>query len=186
MALKIEEINIGSVNFGTVGMSFGGVISKITQTFTANRTYTLQAIVLRVAANPPPLGTTGGIYSVSGGVPNVKLEDFTIIATNPPEGRKEEIAVLDSPLELTGETQYAIVVNEPASSSFEINYLRAGQSTYEGGIGLRFAIGAWQNLDPGFESDFYFITYSSFSLTPTPSDEATGTVLFPTLSWVVD
>ncbi len=186
MAYITEESNTSLVNLSSVTMWSAGTFSKIAQTFTANRTYTLQAVVFFVGAfePPPPVSATGGIYSVSGGEPNAKLEDFTIIATVDRGVSQEEIAVLDSPLELTEGIQYAIVVNAPTSGFLYTAYRSEGESTYAGGIGLRYTGGAWGALPS--DSDFYFKTYSSYSLTPTPLHEASGIVLFPTLSWVVD
>ncbi len=184
MTYTIEESNTGSENLVSVTMWNSGTYSKVAQIFTANRDYTLQAIALFVAAFTPPLNTTGGIYSVSGGEPNAKLEDFTITATKVTGSNQEETAVLDSPLELTEGVQYAIVVNEPASDFFYVTYRNTGSSTYAGGPGLRYTGGAWGALPN--DADFYFITYSTFSLTPTPGDTSTGIKLYPTLSWVID
>ena len=186
MAYITEESNISLENLVAVSMRNGGVDSKITQTFTANRTYTLQALVFFVGAfePPPSVSVAGGIYSVSGGEPNAKLEDFTMIATQDRGISQEEIAILDSPLELTEGVQYAIVMNEPTSGFFYTAYRSEGGSTYAGGVGLRYTEGSWGALPSN--NDFYFRTYSSFSLTPTPSHEAEGIVLFPTLGWVID
>ncbi len=44
----------------------------------------------------------------------------------------------------------------------------------------------WGNPFGSAYLDLYFETYSAYSLTPIPAHEATGVVLFPTLSWTVD
>ena len=184
MAFVTEESNTATETLSSTTMFNGGSITNIAQTFAANRDYTLQAVVLYVAANSPPLSTSGGIYSVSGGEPNSKLEDFTITATQDTGSFQEETATLDSPLALTEGVEYAIVLDAPASDFFSVAFLNTGSSSYPNGIGLRKSSGSWSALSSNH--DYYFRTYSTFSLTPTPGNAATGIALYPTLSWVVD
>ncbi len=183
MAYLTEESNISGTIVGRA-ITNGGVYEKFAQIFTANRDYTLQAIALFLAAFTPPLNTTGGIYSVSGGEPNAKLEDFTATATKGVGSGQEETIVLDSPLELSEGIQYAIVIDQPASDFFYVGYLHEAGSSYPDGVGLWRISSSWSAISNN--NDWYFKTLSAFSLTPTPSNEATGTILFPTLSWVVD
>ena len=185
MAYQTEESNTGGV-LGSQALFPGGPLSKLAQIFTANRNYTLQAMGLFIAAFTPPLNTSGGIYSVSGGEPDSLLKSFTATATQGLGTGQEETVVLDSPLSLSTGVQYAIVLNTPASDFFYWFARLTGNSSYPDGAGLRKVVssGLWVALAD--DEDFYFKTFSSFSLTPTPANTASGIVLFPTLSWVID
>jgi len=180
MAYIIEESNISSENLAASALFDGGAVTKNAQTFAANRNYTLQAIALHVFAFTPPLSTTGGIYSVSGGEPDVRLEDFTITATQGLGNGQEEIAILNSPLVLTENVQYAIVIDAPTTDYFYWSYIHAG-STYANGAGFNLFSGTWTPLTG--DDDYYFKTLSIFSLAPTPENGTAGIVLYPTLSW---
>lgn len=185
MAYQTEESNTGGT-LGSQSLFTGGPLSKLAQTFTASRDYTLQAVGLFISAFTPPLNTSGGIYSVSGGEPNSLLKSFTATATQNDGNAKEETIVLDSPLDLSNGVQYAIVLNTPATDFFRWYARLTGNSSYPDGVGLRLVVssGLWVALQD--DEDFHFRTFSSFSLTPTPGNTATGVALFPTLSWVID
>ena len=185
MAYRTEESNTGGP-LGSQSLFSGGPLSKLAQIFTANRDYTLQAVGLTINAFTPPLNTSGGIYSVSGGEPNSLLKSFTATATQGDGNAIEETIVLDSPLDLSNGVQYAIVLNTPATDFFRWFARLTGNSSYPDGAGLRKVVssGLWAALPD--DEDFYFKTFSLYTLTPTPGDTAIGIVLYPFLSWTVD
>ncbi|KKK68800.1 hypothetical protein LCGC14_2940430 [marine sediment metagenome] len=162
--------------------------TKVAQIFTASETYTIARLGLHLGANPYPADVSGGIYSVSNGIPNNLLTAFTITVSNFLSSAQVEYAVLDTPIELDSGTQYAVVLDW-ISGAFQVGAGRFfDEDHYPGGEGLSYdsRIPEWGNPFGSGYLDLYFETYSSYSLTPTPAHEATGIVLFPTLSWTVD
>ena len=168
-------------------IQLGSTITKTMMTFTATSSYTLARIGAWVGISIPPNDTPGGIYSVSGGLPNVLLESFTMTVDAFEE--EETFALLDTPLDLSSGVQYAIVFD--FAGGFVFTFVNGDRDfvsdPYPGGQWLRYRDGVgWDDIFGSGDMNMYFKTYSEFSLTPTPGDESTGIVLFPTLSWVID
>lgn len=171
-------------------MVLNSTLTKVMQTFTTSEAYTLARIGIWIGRDPYPGDISGGIYSVSGGLPNVLLESFTITVTGWLNPGQELFALLDSPLELSSGVQYAIVLDWPGSGIQ--GYLHGVRDLetdrYVGGESLSYRVssGEWENPSGTGFVDMYFKTYSSYSLTPIPGHTATGIKLYPTLSWAVD
>ena len=184
MSYLIEDQFTGTS--GGAGIQ-GGFIAKVAQTFTASNAYTIARVGLKLKAFDENNTINGAIYSTSAGVPNSSLRTFTIEANSGAFGTT--YALLNSPLEISEGAVYAIVLTSPVSPTF----VQWGDNIitgtpYDGGQGYWYVVN-----DPTFgttwlvaNQDRHFIIFSEYSLSPTPSHEATGTILFPTLSWVVD
>ncbi len=168
-------------------INLNSIYTKVTQIFTASETYTITRLGLYLGASPYPANVSGGVYNVSNGIPDNLLTAFTITVSNFLSSSQLEYTVFDTPIELDSGTQYAIVLNW-VSGTFRVGAGRFFDNDhYLGGEGLAYdsRIPEWVNPFGSGYLDLYFETYSSYSLTPTPSHESTGIVLFPTLSWTV-
>ncbi len=166
--------------------------TKIMQSFTASSDYLLARLALWVGGTIHLSDQLpGGIYSMSGGIPDEELATFTITVTTVLTNPTKTYVNLDTPLLLESGTQYAIVLFHPnvLFSTFVVTRGRFfDEDHYPEGEALRYDEGAgiWE---PQFETgyvDIGFELYSEYALTPTPAHEITGIVLYPTLSWTVD
>ncbi len=184
MSYLIEDQYVETGGGAGVG---GGFITRGAQTFTASSDYTIARVGLNLKSFDENNTVSGAIYSTSGGTPNSSLRTFTIAAN--PGTFGVVYALLNSPLELSEGVMYAIVLFVPSPPTFiswSDDFAQGGD--YTGGLGWWYVVN-----DPVYGTtwisiayDRHFITFSEYSLSPTPSHEATGIVLFPTLSWVVD
>ena len=170
--------------------AFNNILTKHFQSFTAEENYTAVRIGLKAGWSFPGAGYSlpGGIYTVSGGLPDVELSSFGVGPFGHASNPTIERGLLDSPVEITAGTQYMIFLGPNTNKDFSIFGRRGfGNNYYPGGLWKIYdsRIPGW--IEPtGGDWDMYFEIYSEFSLTPTPSDAATGIVLSPTLSWEVD
>ena len=173
----------------STGSGLSSTVTKTMMTFTPSESYTLVRIGAWIGISPYPNDTPGGIYSVSGGLPNILLESFTMTVTSFVNPGQETFTLLDSPLALSSGIQYAIVFDYAGSAITTKLYGHRDfvSDPYPGGKWMRFRIGTgWEDIFGSGDMNMYFKTYSEYSLSPTPSHEATGVLLFPTLSWTVD
>ncbi len=161
---------------------------KCMQTFTASESYTLSRIEINVAGRitAPGVGY-GGVYTLSGGVPDVLLSSFTFPISNYLTPTVEE-TLLDTPVELTEGTQYAIVLlYNPAFSYYIHGEGNTVKGEYLGGEWFFYSdfFDEWRS-SLGEEGDMYFKCYEEIVVTPTPGHETTGISLYPLLSWIIE
>ena len=171
-------------------MSLTSIYTKVMQTFTTSEEYTLTRIGVWIGRNPYPGNISGGIYSVSGGLPNSLLESFTMTVTGFSSPGQETFALLDSPLELSSEVQYAIVFDWPGGGVQGDLYgdRNFDSDKYAGGqwLAYRLLTTTWENPYGSGFVDMYFKTYSERIIKlSTPTNTDTGILLQPLLQWTI-
>ena len=160
------------------------------QSFTAEDSYTAVRVGIKAGWTFPEAGHPihGGLYTVSGGLPDVELSSFTFSEFGHVSNLTIERTLLDTPVEIEGGTQYLILLEHETSINFAISGRRGfGIDYFPGGQWelYSFILGEWGEPGGG-PWDMYFELYSEYSLSPTPSHEAIDILVFPVLSWVVD
>ncbi len=163
MAFIVEDKNIVTPFLGTQGMFAPGLLA---QTFVATRTYTIAKIQLAFIVRDPAFNVSGGIYSVSAGRPQSQLTGFSIQTPPGTTGNIETSeVVLGSPIELTEDTEYAILVEgPPLPKGIAWATTDGGDDYYSQGVAMLFFNDVWSDL--GQDKDFHFITYSEFVFSP--------------------
>lgn len=122
------------------------------QTFTASENYTLQQVNLALARYSTGYTIRVGIYAVSSGFPTgseLAGADFdaTSVSTNYSSPTFVEVA-LETPLELTQGTEYAIQISASGSTSTErIAFIGYYPGAYADGVASYYT-GSWNSATP--------------------------------------
>ncbi len=144
--------------------------TKLMQTFTASSDYTLYRLAVWIGGTLQYTDqVSGGIYSISGGLPDTLLTSFTLTVTGILTNELKAYTEVDTPLELNSGTQYAIVVDWPGIQFSTYSLLRGwyfDEDHYPGERGMRYYEGAWEDPFPVGYIDICFELYTvSFVLT---------------------